>query len=334
MFWLALSSWRDASPVGGESWPFDPGHLYSISTSLPSIICILQFCILLAAACLLSSVFYYQAPICPHTQLAKETEIIEALHVIHHSGNKAFMLHKFICWFLGVEERNFPARVLCKFGSLGCKMAIQSWFETWGKHQLGGKLKRPHTFPLDFFGFWADISVAFLNSGNFLTTIDTKLGKTRGMIWILDILTPMYGPQTIVRKTLSHYRSYASCPVNSGKGRYILITFTECESVFLDDWQAATTTLASVLWINSNQRTWWILLTRTQFCWERSSNPPALFVEWPWAWHWACLASNPRSGLALESVGSLCVASVTTGPSEDHKGAAALRQSTISATPF
>ena len=151
MFWLALSSWRDASPVGGESWPFDPGHLYSISTSLPSIICILQFCILLAAACLLSSVFYYQAPICPHTQLAKETEIIEALHVIHHSGNKAFMLHKFICRFLGVEERNFLARVLCKFGSLGCKMAIQSWFETWGKHQLGGKLKRPHTFLLDFF---------------------------------------------------------------------------------------------------------------------------------------------------------------------------------------
>lgn len=74
--------------------------------------------------------------------------------------------------------------------------------------------------------------MAFLTGGDFLTTIDTKLGKTRGMIWILDILTPMYGPQTIVRKTLSHYRSYSSCPVNSGKGRYILITFTECESVF------------------------------------------------------------------------------------------------------
>ena len=78
--------------------------------------------------------------------------------------------------------------------------------------------------------------VAFLTGGDFLTTIDTKLvGKITGMIWILDILTPMYGPQTIVRKTLSHYRSYSSCPVNSGKGRYILITFTECESVFLDD---------------------------------------------------------------------------------------------------
>ena len=204
MFWLALSSRRDASPVGGESWPFDPGHLYSISTSLPSIICILQFCILLAASSLLSSVFYYQAPICPHTQLAKETEIIDASNVILFSGNHAFMLVKFIWRFLGVEGRNFPARVLCKFGSLGCKMAIQSWFETWGKHQLGGKLKRPHTFFLDFFGFWADISVAFLNSGDFLTTIDTKLGKTRGMIWILDILTPMYGPQTIVRKTLNH----------------------------------------------------------------------------------------------------------------------------------
>ena len=70
MFWLALSSWRDASPVGGESWPFDPGHLYSISTSLPSIICILYSTILYSISSILPSFICILLPstnMSPHT---------------------------------------------------------------------------------------------------------------------------------------------------------------------------------------------------------------------------------------------------------------------------